>query len=119
MIIAALPLDGLDNNGANVDVTLLDEVADFAFRLLFTRDYVRLTLGFGQREIEARTGDAGPVKFSKQIRLARIGIGQTHRVTGPPMKSALEMQNLRAAFATTCGHVLADFPIHRCLQTIL
>jgi hypothetical protein len=29
------------------------------------------------------------------------------------------MQNLRAAFAVTCGHVLPDFPIHRRLQTIL
>jgi hypothetical protein len=35
------------------------------------------------------------------------------------MESATEMQNLRAAFAVTCGHVLPDFPIHRCLQTIL
>src|SRR4029450_13213582 len=30
-----------------------------------------------------------------------------------------EMHTLGAAFPMTCGHVLADFPIHRCLQTIL
>src|SRR3954469_2457533 len=35
------------------------------------------------------------------------------------MKSVPEMQNLRAAFAVTRSHVLPDFPIHRCLQTIL
>ena len=35
------------------------------------------------------------------------------------MKGVAEMQNLRAAFAMTRGHVLAHLPIHRRLQTIL
>src|SRR5262249_41737884 len=97
MIVAALALDRLDDDGANVDVALLDEVANLALGLLFAFSHVRLTLRFRQREIDARTRDTGPIKFRKQIRLTRVGIRQAHRVTGPPMKSAPEMQNLRAA----------------------
>src|SRR5262249_3116276 len=119
MVVAALALDRLDDNGANVDVALLDELADLALGLLFALNHVHLAFRFRQRKIDARTGDAGPIKFRKQIRLTRVAISQAHRGTAPPMKRASEMQNLRAAFAMTCGHVLADFPIHCCLQTIL
>src|SRR5262245_53221788 len=119
MIVAPLALDRFDDDGANVDVGLLYEVADLALGHLFALDHVRFAFRFRKRKIDARTRDAGPIKFCKQIRLARIGIGQAHRVTAPPMESASEMQNLRAAFAVTCGHVLPYFPIHRRFQTIL
>src|SRR5215472_99375 len=92
MVVAALALDRLDNNGTNVDVALLNEVANLTLGLLFALDHVRLALGFRQREVDARTGDAWPIEFRKQIRLTRIGIGQAHRVTAAPMKSPTEMQ---------------------------
>jgi len=119
MVVAALALDRLDNDGANVDVALLDEVADLALGFLFALDYVRFAFRFRKRKINAGTRDPGPIKFRKLIRLARVGVSQAHRVTAPPMESAPEMQNLRAAFAVTSGHVLPNFPIHRRLQTIL
>src|SRR6478609_11996000 len=94
MVVAPLALDRLDDNGANVDVALIDEITDLALRLLFPLDHIRLAFRFGQRKIDARTGDAGPIKFRKQIRLTRVRIGEAHRVTAPPVESASEMQNL-------------------------
>src|SRR6185436_9212779 len=119
MVVAALTLDRLDDDGANVDVAFFDELVDLALGFLFALDHVPFAFRFRKRKINGGTRDAGPIKFRKQIRLARVGIGQAHRVTAAPMKSASEMQNLRAAFAVTCGHVLPDFPIHRGFQTIL
>src|SRR5258705_7611839 len=119
MVVAAFALDRLDDNGADVDVALLDELANLALGFLFALDHVRLAFRFRQRKIDVRTRDAWPIKLRKQIRLPRIGISQAHGITGPPMERMLEMQNLGAAFAVTCGHVLPDFPIHRCLQAIL
>src|ERR1043166_7054136 len=106
MVIASLALDRLDDDGTNIDVALLDKVEDLALGLLFTLDHVRLALRFRQREIDGRTGDARPIKFRKQIRFARIGIGQAHRVTAPAMKCVTEMKNLRAARARAASHVL-------------
>src|SRR6185436_8697011 len=104
-----LALDRLDDNRANVDVALLDELADLALGFLFTLDHVRFAFRFRQRKIDVRTRDTWPIEFRKQIRLTRIGISQAHRITGPPMERMSEMQNLGAAFAVTCGHVLPDF----------
>src|SRR4026207_773373 len=114
MVIAALALDRLDDNGANVDVALLDELADLALCFLFTLDHVRLAFRFRQRKIDRRTRNTRPIKLRKQIRLTRVGISEAHGVTGPPMESASKMQNLGAAFAMARRHVLSDFPIHRC-----
>src|SRR6266436_7728873 len=119
MIVASLALDRLDNNRANVDVALLNEITDLALGFLFPLNHVRLAFRFRQRKIDGWTRNAGPIEFRKQIRFTRIGIGQAHRVTGPSMERMPEMQNLCAAFAVTRSHVLPDFPIHRCLQTIL
>src|SRR6476469_4094913 len=58
MIVAALALDRLDDYGANVDVPLLDEIADLALGFLFALDYIRLAFRFRQRKINARTRDA-------------------------------------------------------------
>src|SRR5262249_50126126 len=112
MIVAPLTLDRFDDDGADVDVALFDELADLALGFWFALDHVRFALRFRNRKIDGRTRDAGPIKFRKQIRLARVSVGQAHRVTATPVKGAPEMQNLRAAFAVTCAHVLADLPIH-------
>src|SRR5437870_3171726 len=63
--------------------------------------------------------DARPIELGEQIRLARISVGETHRITASTVKGVPEMQNLSPAFAVTSLHVLAHLPIHRCLQTIL
>src|SRR5947207_12686683 len=67
MIVAPLALDRLDDNRANIDIALLDELADLALRFLFALDYIRLALRFRKRKIDARTRDAGPIKFGEQI----------------------------------------------------
>src|SRR5436305_12346741 len=119
MIVTTLALDRLDDDGADVDVTLVDEIADLALGLLFARNHIGFSLRFWQRKIDVRTRDSRPVELSEQVRLARIGIRQAHGVTAASMKSPAEMQDLRAALAMACRHVLAHLPIHCRLQTIL
>src|SRR5437879_13892993 len=113
MVVAALALDRLDDDGANVDVALLDELENLALGLLFPLNYVGFPLRCRQRKIDMRTRHAGPVEFSKQIRLTRIGIGQAHGVATPPVKCVTEMQNLSAALAVARDHVLEHVPIPR------
>src|SRR5207249_11636223 len=49
MIVTALSLDWLDDDGADVDVALIDEVADFPLRFLLARNHVSFALRSGQR----------------------------------------------------------------------
>src|SRR5881396_3250787 len=87
MIVSALTLDRLDDDGADVDPALIDEVADFALRLLFARNHIGFALRFRQRKIDVRTRNARPIELREQIRLARIGVREAHGVTTAPMKS--------------------------------
>src|SRR5262249_42778774 len=119
MVVTALALDRLDDNGANVDVALLDELVNLALSLLFTLNHVGFPLRCRQRKIEARTRHTRPVEFGEQIRLAWISVRNAHGVTAPPVKCVTEMQKLGAALAMTSSYVLAHFPIHRGFQTIL
>src|SRR5207244_6493006 len=66
MVVAPLALDRLDDNGANVDVALLDELVNLALGLLFPLNYVGFPLRCRQRKIDIRTLPAGAVDFSKQ-----------------------------------------------------
>src|SRR4030095_9649121 len=58
MIVTAFALDRLDNDGADVDPALIDELTDFALRVLFARNHIGLTLRFPQRKIDAWHRDA-------------------------------------------------------------
>src|SRR5260370_40868366 len=111
MIVAAFALNWLDDDGADVDLTLVDELTDLSLRFFLALDHIRFALRFGQREIDVRTRNARPLEFSEQIRLARIGIGKTHRVAAAPAKRLARMQSLRAALARAGAHVLASFLI--------
>src|SRR6266545_4089109 len=119
MIIAAFALDRLDDDCADVDLALLDELSNLALSLLFALDYIGFALQFRQRKIDARTRHPRPIELCKQIRLARISIREAHRVAASPMKRATEVQNLCAALAMASRHVFAHLPIHRRFQTIL
>src|SRR6266516_6895989 len=48
MIVASLALDWFDNKRANIDPTLLDELADLALGFLFPLDHIRFALRFRQ-----------------------------------------------------------------------
>ena len=122
MIIAALALDRLDDDGADVDLAPLSGVdvsADLFFCFFLARDHIFLALGFRQSEIDVGTGNARPIEFREQIRLARIGIGEAHGVAAAAVEGVTEMQNLSAAFAVTGRHVFPHLPIHRRFQRVL
>src|SRR5213080_2980656 len=70
MIVTALTLDRLDDDGADVDPSLIDEVTDFALRVLFARYHIGFALRFRQRKIDVWTRDAWPIELGEQIRLA-------------------------------------------------
>src|SRR5436190_22882853 len=99
MIVSALTLDRLDDDGADVDPSLIDEVTDFALRVLFARNHIGFALRFRQREIDVWTRNAWPIELGEQIRFARIGVREAHGVTAAPVKSVTKVQHLRAAFA--------------------
>src|SRR5882724_11248065 len=101
MVIAALALDRLNDNGADVDLVLADVRPDFLLRLLLTRDHIGFALRFWQRKINARTRNARPIELGEQIRFARIGVGKAHGVTAASVKRVTKMQNLRAALPMT------------------
>ena len=48
MVVAALPLDGLDDNGADIDLSFVDEIVNLALRLRFALDHIGFTLRFRQ-----------------------------------------------------------------------
>src|SRR6266480_4472733 len=118
MVIPALALDRLNDDGADVDLAFINKFSDLTFRFLFAVDYVAFLLRFGQSEVDARARNPWPIELGEQIRFARIRVRQAHGVTRAPVKGVTEMQNLSIALAITGAHVLAHLPIHRCLQAI-
>jgi hypothetical protein len=48
MIVAALSLDRLNNDGTDVDVALVDEVADLPLGFLLARNHIGFALRFRQ-----------------------------------------------------------------------
>ena len=52
MIVAAFALDRLDDDGADVDLALVDEVADLALGFLLALDHIGFALRFRQRKID-------------------------------------------------------------------
>ena len=74
MVVPTLTLNRLDDDGADVDVALVDEVPDLALGLLFARNHIGFALRFRQRKIDVWTRDARPIELGEQIGLARIGI---------------------------------------------
>ena len=48
MIVTALALDRLDDDGANVDLALLDKLADLALGFRLALDHIGFALRFGQ-----------------------------------------------------------------------
>src|SRR5882757_76020 len=74
IIIAAFTLDRLNDDGADVDLTLVEVSMDLLLRLFLARNHVLLALVFRQSKIDVRTGNARPIKLREQIGLPRIGV---------------------------------------------
>src|SRR5258705_13707902 len=58
MIVAALALDRLNDDGADVDLALVDKIANLPLRVRFAPNYIGFALRFRQRKINARAGNA-------------------------------------------------------------
>ena len=54
MIVAAFPLDRLDDDRRDIDAALVDEVANLLLALFLSRDHVRFALRLRKRKIDGR-----------------------------------------------------------------
>ena len=66
MIVAALALDRLDNDGGDIGAFLPNEFHDLRFGAFFLRDDVGFALCFRQREVDARSGNARPGELREE-----------------------------------------------------
>src|SRR5262245_66596844 len=64
MIVAALALNRLDDDGANVDAARLNEAPDFALGLLFARYHIGFALRFRQQKIDVWMLKTRPIVLS-------------------------------------------------------
>src|SRR5262245_5057164 len=101
MIVAALTLDGLDQDGRRVVAAADENFPNLAFRALLAGDDIFLALRFGQREVDARRQDTRPGEFGEVVGLTRIRTGQAQGVTAATVEGAFEVQNARSALAPT------------------
>src|SRR5207247_6227817 len=108
----ALPLSRFDYDRGDVGPAVIDESPDFRFLFLLALNHIAFALIFREEKIDCWIGNPWPVELGEQIRLAWVGIGQAHGVTGTTMKGVAKMQNLGATFAATSRHVFANLPIH-------
>ena len=119
MVVAALALDRLDDDGGDVGGLLREDVADlFQGQLLFLDDR-RLTLGGRQGEVQARGDDARPGELGEVGDLAGVGVRQAQRIAAAPVEGALEVDDLGPALAASGSEVLPDLPIHGGLEGVL
>src|ERR1035441_797173 len=93
MVVAALALDRLDDDGRDILGFLCEYLTNlFEGQLLFLDDHL-VALGRRQREIQTRRNDSRPRELREISNLARVGVRQTHRVTAPPVERAFEMDD--------------------------
>ena len=118
MVIAAFALDGFDDYGRDVGAALFDNPLDLRAADLLIGFDLTAADRFGEREVDSRGGDSGPLKFREILRFARISVGETERVATAAMKGAFKVENVGPAFATPSREVLAHLPIHSGFQSI-
>ena len=76
-------------------------------------------LGGVQGELDRRRVEARPVELREVHRLARIGVGQAHRVAGAAVEGAPEVHDLRALlFLEALAEVAPDLPVEGDLQRV-
>src|SRR3954464_9823474 len=80
MVVAAFTLNRFDDDGGNIDAAFSNELHDLLLRFLFSLDYFIESICFGKCEVDAGGGNTRPIEFGEEVRLPRIGIGQTHGV---------------------------------------
>src|SRR5688572_19752935 len=80
VIVSTLALDWLDDHRGNVLTASFHELLNLGLGTLLAFDNILLALSFRQREVDARGHHSWPRKLGEVIGLARIGVGQAHRV---------------------------------------
>src|SRR5437763_14836722 len=113
MIVAPFSLDRFDYDRGDVGPAFIEEFTNFRFGFFLALNHIALSLIFREGKIDCWVVNPRPVELGEQIRLALVGIGQAHGITGTTMKGVAKMQNLGSTFAATTRHVFADLPIHR------
>ena len=95
-------------------------VSKAALDQLFRRGHLSEDVG-GDRELQARTGQARPVEGRKVLSLARVGrVRQRERVAGAAVEGVAKVKDLAASsLSLTASHVLSDLPVERGLERVL
>src|SRR5437868_15014479 len=101
MIVAPFSLDRFDYDRGDVGPAFIDECPNFRFRFFLALNHIAFALIFREGKIDCWIGNPRPVELGEQIRLARIGIGQAHGITGTTMKCVAKLQNVGDSFAMT------------------
>ncbi len=113
MVVAALPLDGFGDEARDV-VGALGECG----ACLVERAVLRL----GDVAAVAQIGrvDSGPVELREACGLHRVGVGERHRVSAPPVERLGQMQyRASEAGVESAGLVEAALPVERGLESVL
>ena len=120
MVVAALGLDRLDQDGCDVvgalDEGVADQVEGVGFLLLHTLD-----LGLVGREAELGIRDPRPIEAREVLVLARIGgVGHRQRVARAPVEGLAEVDHLVTLLgAMTLAEVAPHLPVEGRLERVL
>ena len=118
MVVAALSLDGLNNDGRD-PAGMPGEAAKDVLAALRLSPGDPLSLKRVRRKANLWIGDSGPVKLWKEVCFFGGGIRQRKCVAAAPVKCLLEMKNLVAWAGVPSGlQVQPRFPVKGCLQGV-
>ncbi len=119
VVVAALALDGLDDQARDLGGVLGDHGLDLRQGDLFQLLDPGQVLGV-QGEGDLGIGDAGPVELGEVLVLSRVGgVGEAERVARAPVEGLLEVDDLGALLGKALFEVLAHLPVEGRLEGVL
>src|SRR6185295_4439013 len=106
MIVAALALDRLDDDGRDVQRVRFEDSTNRHLAFAFAHDDVGGSLRFWQGKIDGGCRHPRPIELREMIRLTRVGVGEAECVTAAAVESACEVKDFRASL-TMAGREIA------------
>ena len=119
VVVAALGLDGLDDDGRDVVRVVREGLLHLLQRALLGRGHVALHL---RRDREAQLGilDARPAELGEEVGLLGIGVGERERVAAAAVEGLAEVQDLLSLVAGYAARAVAPgLPVEGDLQRVL